>query len=193
MIGLIERHLARLRLMVQFVTGVEIDGDGNATCQGADGEEFAPTVGYHFGFYSRPAKSARGVIIKADGQGNTSFLIAWRDKQYELSLQKGECGVQNAFGASTLWDKNGNVITTPGGSGKVQLGGASGNQPAVLGNTLQTRLADLEAKFLGHVHATALGLCTAGGATGSVASAPTTSTLPHSADVIKSNTVEVKP
>jgi hypothetical protein len=144
--------------------------------------------------FTRGPKTARAEsCIKADGQGNTSFLIAWRDKQYELSLQKGECGVQNAFGASTLWDKNGNVITTPGGSGKVQLGGASGNQPAVLGNTLQTRLADLEAKFLSHVHVTALGSCTAGGAVGAVASATTVSTLPHSADVIKSNTVEVKP
>lgn len=119
-------HLARLKSMVQLVTGVSFDDDGNSTCKGVDDDDdLSPTVGWHFGFYSRPNDGARGVALKADGQGNTSFLIAWRDKQYELSLQKGEVGVQNAFGASTLWDKNGNIIATPGGSGTVQLAGST--------------------------------------------------------------------
>jgi len=187
-------HLKRLSGMVQLVTDLIFDSDGNATCKGVDDDdELAPTVGWHFGFYSRPNDGGRGVVFKADGQGNTSFLLAWRNKQYELSLQKGEVGVQNAFGASTLWDKNGNITSVPGGSGKVLLGAASGTEPAVLGNKLETRLADLESKFINHVHTTALGACTAGGATGSVASTPTTSTLPHSGDVIKSGTTEVAP
>jgi hypothetical protein len=129
-----------LKFMVQLVTGVAIDQDGNATCQGADGDELEPTVGWHFGFYSRPADGARGAVLKADGRGNTALLFCYRDKQYELSLQKGECGVQNAFGASTLWDKNGNIIATPGGSGKVQLGGATTPDAAVLGTTFDAAL-----------------------------------------------------
>jgi hypothetical protein len=188
--------MERLRLVVQMVSDLVFDDDGNATCKGAaDDDDLAPTVGWHLGFYSRPNDGARGVVVKADGQGNTSFLFAWRDKQFELSLQKGECGVKapNSSGGSTLWDKDGNIISIPGGSGKVKLGAASGNEPAVLGNALQTRLADLEAKFLAHTHTTALGACTAGGATGAVASAQTTSTLPHQTDVIKSSNVEVKP
>jgi hypothetical protein len=126
--------------MVQLVTGIEIDEDGTATCQGADGDELEPTVGWHFGFYSRPADGARGAVLKADGRGNTALLFCYRDKQYELSLQKGEAGVQNAFGASTLWDKNGNIIATPGGSGKVQLGGATTPDAAVLGTTFDAAL-----------------------------------------------------
>lgn len=109
--------------MVQFVTGISFDDDGNATSKGMDDEDIESAVGWHFGFYSKPKDGPSGVVLKADGQGNTSFLIAYRDKQYELSLQKGECGVQNAFGASTKWDKNGNIISTPGGSGTVQLAG----------------------------------------------------------------------
>lgn len=186
-------HLDRLRNMVQFVTGVDFDDNGVATGTGVDDDDkIDSAVGFHFGFYSRPKQGANGVVLKADGQGNSSFMFSWGDKQYALTLSRGEVGVQNAFGASTVWDKDGNVITTPGGSGKVKLGGASGLEPAVLGNTLQTRLADLESKFLSHVHTTALGACTAGGATGAVASIATTSTLPHAADNIKAASTEVK-
>jgi hypothetical protein len=106
--------LQRLRLMVQMVTNLVFDSDGNATAEGADGESIDPTVGYHFGFYSRPLDGARGVVIKADGQGNTSFLFAYRDKQYEMTLQKGECGVQNAFGANVLLNSNGEVVFNGG-------------------------------------------------------------------------------
>lgn len=102
----------RLRGMVQLVKDLVIDDDGNATCTAVSDDEeedkYAPTVGYHFGFYSRPS-NARGVIIKADGQGNTSFLIGFRDKQYEMTLSKGEVGIQNEFGANLLLDKNGIV------------------------------------------------------------------------------------
>jgi len=132
-------HLKRLSGMVQLVTDLIFDSDGNATCKGVDDDdELAPTVGWHFGFYSRPNDGGRGVVFKADGQGNTSFLLAWRNKQYELSLQKGEVGVQNAFGASTLWDKNGNIVETPGGSGTVQL---AGNTYSLL--KTETLLSDL--------------------------------------------------
>jgi len=107
--ALIDRAMARMKLMVEYVTDVKVDEDGNATCSGVDDHPLAPTVGYHFGFYSRPNDGARGLVLKADGQGNTSFLIAWRDKQYELSLEKGECGMKNAFDAQILLDKNGIV------------------------------------------------------------------------------------
>lgn len=118
-------HLARLRLMVERVSNIVFGSNGVATSEGLDGSELESAVGMHFGFYSRPKDGARGWVLKADGQGNTSLLVCWRDKQYELTLQKGEVGVQNAFGASTLWDKNGNIIETPSGSGTVQLAGST--------------------------------------------------------------------
>lgn len=126
--------------MVQMVTGLVFDGDGNVSATGADTESIDSTVAYHFGFYSRPKDGARGVVLKADGQGNTSFLIGFRDKQYEISLNKGEVGVQSAFGASTLWDQNGNIVETPGDGGKVQLGGPTTPDAAVLGTTFSSAL-----------------------------------------------------
>lgn len=138
----------RLKLMVTMVTGLVFDSDGNATATGDDGEDLDPTVGWHLGFYSRPNDGASGVVFKSDGQGNTSFLVAWRDKQFEMSLQKGECGIKapNQSGGSTLWDENGNIIHTPGGSGTVQLGGNTYSLPKLETllsdiNTLATKLA----------------------------------------------------
>lgn len=133
-------HIARLRLMVTRVSNIVFNDKGVATSKGLGDEDLESSVGFHWGFYSRPNDGSRGFVVKADGQGNTSVLVAWRDKQYEMTLNKGECGIKNAFGASTLWDKNGNVITTPGGSGKVQLGGATTPDQAVLGTTFDSAL-----------------------------------------------------
>jgi phage gp45-like len=192
---------ARGRLMVEIVDQIVMGSDGTAAAVGTagiddDGHQLDTVVGWQFGFYSRPNDGVRGLVLKADGQGNTAFLLAYRDMQYELSLNKGECGMQNAFSASVLLDQNGNVTAVPGGSGKVLLGAASGTQPAVLGDTLETRLADLEAKFLAHMHqvsgATSAPVTGCPG-TFTGAAAATTSTLPHAADVIKSSNTEVSP
>lgn len=123
--------LARLRLMVQMVTDLVFDDDGNASGTGADGEQIDPTVGWHFGFYSRPNDGARGVLLKADGQGNTAFLFAFRDKQYEISLQKGECAIASAFGTKVHLKSSGDVDLVATGS--VHLGAETGLTPPVNG------------------------------------------------------------
>lgn len=120
------RLLDRLRLLVEIVTGVSIDADGVFTAKGADDHELDGAVGWQFGFYSRTKGGVNGVVLKADGQGNTSFLIAFRDKQYELSLKEGEVGIKNAFNASVLLDENGQVVLN-GGSAKVSRVGDHGN------------------------------------------------------------------
>lgn len=86
------------------------------------------------------------------------------------------------------------IIASTDASGKVKLGApdGTGTQPAVLGNALQTRLADLESKFLGHTHPVVFGTCTAGGTTGTAPTSATGSTLPHSGDNVKAQNVEVK-
>lgn len=110
--------ISRLRGLVEFVTDLVFDSEGVATSKGLDDQPLESLVGWHFGFYSRPKDGARGVVLKADGQGNTSFIFTFFDKQYEMTLEKGEIGMQNAFSASILLDKNGNVVVN-GGSKKV--------------------------------------------------------------------------
>jgi phage gp45-like len=158
--------------LVTIVTDLDIDDSGNATCtDGEDEDKLEPTVGWQFGFYARPKTKVRGIVIKVGGRGNNSVAVAFRDKQYELSLQKGEAAVQNAFGASTLWDKNGNIISTPGGSGKVQLGGGTTPDAAVLGTTFDAALDT----FLFVAAANTLGLALVPG-TGVTPGAPATFT-----------------
>ena len=132
------KGLDRLRFMVQLVTGLRFDDDGNFTAKGADEEDLDGTVGWQFGFYSRPKDDARGAIVKADGRGNASFLFCFRDKQYELSLQKGECGMKNAFDAYLLLNQ----------AGLLELNGNEQHAP---------RGEDLRDWLLSHTHGTPVG------------------------------------
>jgi hypothetical protein len=91
------------------------------------------------------------------------------------------------------------IIASQDGSGKVKVGSpdGSGTEPAVLGNSLETRLSDLESKFTAHVHAipalaVALPPAVPSPITATGTTAATTSTLPHSGDNIKAANVEVK-
>lgn len=188
--GLAKVAARAVNYALEYVTGIVMNDDGTIDASGAGDRPVTTETGQRFGFYSRTKDDAVGVVLSFAG---LSFLVAYADAQFSMSLQKGEVGIQNAFSASVLLDKNGNVTQIPGGSGKVQAGAASGNEPMVLGNTLQTRLADLEAKFVAHVHPVVFGACTAGGTTGTAPTSATTSTLPHSGDVIKSTKAEVSP
>lgn len=114
----IRKAMSRFSTMVELVTDLVFNDDGTATGKGLGDADIESSIGYHFGFYSRPKDGARGLVVKADGQGNTSILVGFRDVQYELSLEKGECGMQNAFSASVLLNKNGEIILN-GGSAKV--------------------------------------------------------------------------
>lgn len=115
---------SRFRLLVDVVTDLVFTDNGTVTGSGSGDSDLESAVGWHFGFYSRPKDGARGVVVKADGQGNTSFLVAFRDRQYEMSLQKGEVGIKNAFDASILLDQSGNVIATAKTGQTVQVNGS---------------------------------------------------------------------
>lgn len=91
-------------LLLERVTDLVFNDDGSVDGKGLDQRDVPTTSpGYHFGFYSRPKDGAVGVVVRFLG---LSFLAAWRDKQFEMSLEKGEVGLQNAFGANVLLDKN---------------------------------------------------------------------------------------
>ncbi len=120
----ISRAMSRYRLMVDFVTDLVFADDGTATGKGIGDSDLDAAVGWHFGFYSRPKDGTQGVAVKVDGQGNSSFLIAFRDKRYEMTLEKGECGMQNAFEAKVLLDKDGKVTVTSKSGQTVELNGS---------------------------------------------------------------------
>lgn len=130
--------------LLEFVTDIVMNADGTIDAKGADDRDVSAAVGWHFGFYSRPKDGSVGVTLNFMGM---SLLIAYRDQQFEMSLEKGEVGMQNAFSASMLLDKNGNVIQKPGGSGKVRLGDLATTDDAVLGTSYRTALNNFLTSF----------------------------------------------
>jgi phage gp45-like len=110
--------MSRILTMIEFVTDLVFGENDVATCKGLGDHELEPVAGWHFGFYSRPRDGARGLVVKLGGEGNSSFLIAYRDKQYEITLEKGEVGIANAFEAQILLNKDGEVVVN-GGTKKV--------------------------------------------------------------------------
>jgi hypothetical protein len=114
-----------LPAIAEVVTDLVFDSDGNATGKGLDDHELDMTGGYHFGFYSRPGDGSRGVALKLGGEGNSSVLIAFRNKQYELTLEKDEIAMANAAGGVIKIDENGKITATPASGQTVELGGTS--------------------------------------------------------------------
>lgn len=100
---------AGFNLMIEAVTDLAFGDNGKVTAKGIDDQDIEAVVGYHFGFYSRPNDGATGVVVKLGGKGANSVLVAFRDTQYEMSLQKGEVGIQNAFGSTMLFKKDGTI------------------------------------------------------------------------------------
>lgn len=121
--------MSRMRFMVELVTDIVMAASGLARSKGSGDHPLSSETAWHFGFYSRPKDGARGVVLKADGQGNTSFLIGYRDKQYELSLEKGECGMRNAYDAQVLLNQDGDVIATAASGRTFQANGSDYAMP----------------------------------------------------------------
>lgn len=91
---------------LEYVTEIVMNDDGTIDASGAGDRPVTTEVGPRFGFYSRTKDGAVGVVLRFAG---LSFLVAYADAQFSMSLQKGEVGLQNAFGANILLDKNGIV------------------------------------------------------------------------------------
>lgn len=113
----IRRETRPLLNMVEFVTDIVMDDDGTATCKGgkSDDDEGHPidaAVAWQLGFYSRPLDGASGVVMKSSGKGGVAFLVGWRNRQYEVALEKGEVAVANEAGAVSKWDKDGKISHT---------------------------------------------------------------------------------
>ncbi len=147
--------MSRLAFMVELVTDIVMAANGVVRSKGAGKHDIESETAWHFGFYSRPLDGARGVVLKADGQGNTSFLIGYRDKQYELTLEKGEVGVASAFDSSILLDTDGHVNVDAKSGSFVKLGG--GANFVALANLVNARLDTIQGAFDAHIHSTPAG------------------------------------
>lgn len=127
---IVGEKIAPLLAMVEYVTDIVMADDGTATCRGAkvdddDGHDLRPNVAWQLGFYARPLDGASGVVIKAGGRGGMSFLVGWRNSQYEVTLDKGEVAMANEAGAVVKLDKDGNIIITPKAGQTIQIAGTS--------------------------------------------------------------------
>lgn len=127
----IQSALVALKLESQIVSDISADDDdGTGTGTASDGDEYDfEFCAGPFGFRSRPMDGAGGLMFKVGGEGGTAFVIGFRDRQYEISLEKGESAAYGASGCNTKWDKDGNIIATPAGAGKVQLAGTDHPAP----------------------------------------------------------------
>jgi hypothetical protein len=127
----IQDALEALKLESQIVSDIAADADdgtGTATASDGDDYDFEFCAG-PFGFRSRPMNGAGGLMLKVGGEGGTAFVIGFRDRQYEIALEKGESAAYGASGCNTKWDKDGNIISTPTGAGKVQHAGTDHPAP----------------------------------------------------------------
>lgn len=141
---IIDRSVRGLRGMVEYVTEIVMDAAGNITSRGTDiegddGNVVEAETMWHLGFYSRPLDGSSGVVIKPDGRGGASFLLGWRNRQYEVALEKGEVAMANEAGARWKLDKDGNVrgdSKDSGSSGKKILMQGGGGKVARAGDNL---------------------------------------------------------
>jgi hypothetical protein len=135
----IQKALKAFAMSVLIVTDLVIGDDGTGTATGSDGDDYdVELCAGPFGFRSRPMNGAGGLMVKLGGEGGSAFVFGFRDRQYEIAVELGESVAFSASGANTKWDKDGNIISTPTGAGKVQLGGDA--HPLPLWDTFETDL-----------------------------------------------------
>jgi phage gp45-like len=172
----VKRELKRFDNMIEFVTDIVMDADGTATMKGRktdddQGHPIDAAVGWQLGFYSRPLDGASGVVVKSSGKGGVSFLVGWRNRKYEIALEKGEVAIANEAGAVIKLDKN----------GKVSADAKTGQDIVLNGGTAKVaRVGDATA---GHVHAA--GTLVAGMYTVTGATASATDTINQGANNVK--------
>jgi phage gp45-like len=138
----IRREMRPLMGIVEFVTDIVMDADGTATAKGAKsddevGHPIDAAVSWQLGFQSRPLDGASGVVVKAGGRGGLAFLVGWRNRRYELSLEKGETAMVNEAGAVVKLDKDGKITAT---AKTGQLVALNGEDYAAVLDTLITDL-----------------------------------------------------
>jgi phage gp45-like len=108
-------------MILEIVSDIVVDALGRFTAKGALERDTTGEAAWHFGFYSRPKDGADGVVVRGSPRGGFAILVGYRDRQYEISLEKGECAMANAFGAKVVLDKDGRVVMNGGSKGVARL------------------------------------------------------------------------
>lgn len=131
---------------------------------GGTSQEDVRRLGGGWGLWSVPPKGEPCLVVRAGGSSTNGVVVAAGSKRYAPSgMSDGDTALFNktagvtillkaSDGSITITDQNSSVVKLDG-SGKVYVGGTSSAQPAVLGNSLETRLAALEAAYMAHKHA----------------------------------------
>ena len=78
-----------------------------------------------YGLSVVPRAGAEGIALAVGGDRSHTIVIAVDDRRYRLTgLAAGEVALYNDVGASVILKADGSIIATPGGTGKVKLGGS---------------------------------------------------------------------
>jgi uncharacterized protein involved in type VI secretion and phage assembly len=145
----------------------------------------AAAAGNGWGLWSVPPVGAEVIVAFPDGEMDGMDPVIIR------VLSSGK--VPDALDGDTLVLIAPKKIIIASQNDKTYVGSedGTGTEPMVLGNSLETRLSDLEAKFVAHVHPFT-GTIDTVHSTCAGTSTATSSTLPHSGDNIKAQKGEVK-
>jgi hypothetical protein len=87
---IVREELRRSGLTAEIVTDLAVNDDGGALGKGLGDRDLGGDFAGQYGIYSRPLDGADGIALNLDGAGNFSILIGYRNRQYEVQIEKGE-------------------------------------------------------------------------------------------------------
>lgn len=130
----------------------------------------------NYGFTSVPLDGAEAVVVFVGGKREHGIVIVTEDRRHRLrNLESGEVAVYDRTGSKIVLKTNGDIEVTPS-SGVLKLVGdlnVSGDVACDGTVTGSTDVVGGGKSLKNHTHTVVLGLCTAGGATGTAStSAP---------------------
>lgn len=104
-----------------------------------DVEHFEP-----YGFTSRPRAGAEAITVSVGGDRSHLVAIVVGDRRYRITtLAEGEVAIHNDANASVVLRNTGDIVVTPGGTGRVRLGGSDAEDHLVTADRLSVFLRSI--------------------------------------------------
>jgi phage gp45-like len=122
---IVREELRRSGLTAEIVTDLAVNDDGGALGKGLGDRDLGGDFAGQYGIYSRPLDGADGIALNLDGAGNFSILIGYRNRQYEVQIEKGEVLLRDDQGQTFHLKRDGIYLSTPKNNIVIQDGTAA--------------------------------------------------------------------